>query len=86
MSFLNWPVERGAAADPRAEQRRKSIILNLLDQFGEAFPQITYELLWESATINAQALAWIGSVRSSLWRLNSPSENDPTRPSSHASP
>ncbi len=61
MSFLNWPVEQRQLS-PRARQRRKSIILNLLDQFGEAFPQITYELLWESATINAQA--WrLGSAR-----------------------
>jgi hypothetical protein len=61
MSFLSWPVEQKQLS-PRARQRRKSIILNLLDQFGEAFPQITYELLWESATINAQA--WrLGSVR-----------------------
>jgi hypothetical protein len=34
----------------------------LFDKFGRAFPEITYQLLWESATINAQA--WrLGSAR-----------------------
>jgi hypothetical protein len=61
MSFLNWPVEQNQLSQ-RTRQRRKSIVLSLLDQFGEAFPEITYELLWGSATINAQA--WrLGSVR-----------------------
>ena len=36
--------------------------LALLDEFGRAFPEITYDLLWESPTINAQA--WrVGTVR-----------------------
>jgi len=61
MSFLNLPVERNQLSQ-RTRQRRKKIALSLLDQFGQAFPEITYELLWESATINAQA--WrLGSVR-----------------------
>jgi Peptidase family M48 len=54
MSFLNWPVEQNQFSQ-RARQRRKSIVLGLLDQFGEAFPEITYELFWESPTVNAQA-------------------------------
>jgi Zn-dependent protease with chaperone function len=29
--------------------------LDLLDKFGRAFPEITYELFWESPSVNAQA-------------------------------
>jgi Zn-dependent protease with chaperone function len=54
MSFLNWPVEQ-VGLSQRAQKRRKSITLGLLDQFSKAFPDITYELLWESGTINSQA-------------------------------
>jgi hypothetical protein len=54
MSFLNWPVEQ-VGLSQRAQKRRKSIALGLLDQFSKTFPDITYELLWESGTINSQA-------------------------------
>ncbi len=54
MSFLNWPVEQNQLG-PRARLRRKAVALGLLDQFGQAFPEIIYELLWESPTVNAQA-------------------------------
>ena len=54
MSFLNWPVEQ-VHLSQRVQKRRKSITLGLLDQFRKAFPEITYELLWESGTINSQA-------------------------------
>jgi hypothetical protein len=54
MSFLNWPVEQ-VGLSQRAQKRRKSITLGLLDQFSKTFPDITYELLWESGTINSQA-------------------------------
>ena len=46
----------------RGLQQRRRVVLDLLNQFGYAFPQITYELYWESPTINAQA--WrLGSAR-----------------------
>lgn len=54
MSFLNWPVEQEQLGQ-RARLRRKALALRLLDQFGQAFPEITYELFWESPTVNAQA-------------------------------
>jgi hypothetical protein len=61
MSFLNWPTE---AIHPgrRSDRRRKDTALGLLDQFGKVFPEISYDLLWESATVNSQA--WrLGSAR-----------------------
>src|SRR5258705_6344997 len=60
MSFLNWPVEK-VLPNRRFQQQRRRVALDLLDKFGRAFPEITYELLWESATINAQA--WLSSAR-----------------------
>jgi hypothetical protein len=61
MSFLNWPVEHNQLSQG-ARLRRKALALGLLDQFGRAFPEITYGLLWESPTVNAQA--WVfGSAR-----------------------
>ena len=61
MSFLNWPAEE-ALPSRRIQQQRRRVVLDLFDKFGRAFPEITYELLWESATINAQA--WrLGSAR-----------------------
>jgi hypothetical protein len=61
MSFLNWPAEE-VLPSRRAQQQRRRVILDLLDKFGAAFPEITYELLWESPTINSQA--WrLGSAR-----------------------
>lgn len=61
MSFLNSPVEQEQLGQ-RARQRRRALALRLLDQFGQAFPEITYELSWESTTVNAQA--WrLGTAR-----------------------
>jgi hypothetical protein len=61
VSFLNWPAEE-VLPSRRAQQQRRRVILDLLEKFGTAFPEITYELLWESPTINAQA--WrLGSAR-----------------------
>jgi Peptidase family M48 len=61
MSFLNWPVEE-LLPSRRVQRRRRRVVLDLLDKYGRAFPQITYELCWESPTINAQA--WrLGSAR-----------------------
>lgn len=54
MSLLNWPVEQ-IQLSQRARLRRKALALRLLDQFGQGFPDITYELFWESPTVNAQA-------------------------------
>ncbi|SHG64355.1 M48 family metalloprotease [Bradyrhizobium erythrophlei] len=59
MSFLNWPAEE-VLPSRRAQQQRRRVVLDLLKKFGIAFPEITYELFWESPTINAQA-----------WRLGS---------------
>jgi hypothetical protein len=59
MSFLGGPVERNLLSE-RSLRRRRKIALNLLDRFSKVFPEITYELLWESASVNAQA-----------WRLGS---------------
>ncbi len=61
MSFLGWPVE-SVVPIRRSERRRFNVIMNLLCEFRNAFPEITYELFWESPTINAQA--WrLGSAR-----------------------
>jgi hypothetical protein len=61
MSFLGWPAE-DTQCSPRLQQRRKGIALELIEKVRRVFPEITYDLLWESATINAQA--WrLGSVR-----------------------
>ena len=61
MSFLNQPIEQNSLS-PRSLRRRRKTIQNLLNQFGEAFPEIRYDLLWESPSINAQA--WrLGSAR-----------------------
>jgi hypothetical protein len=59
MSFLNWPAEQTQLGH-RVRLRRKALALRLLNQFDRAFPQITYELSWESPSVNAQA-----------WRLGS---------------
>ena len=61
MSFLNWPVEE-VLPSRRVQQQRRRVVLDLLDKFSRAFPEVTYELRWESPTINAQA--WrLGSAR-----------------------
>ena len=61
MSFLNWPTEE-VLPSRRIQQRRRRVVMDLFDKFGRAFPEITYELLWESTTVNAQA--WrLGSAR-----------------------
>ena len=54
MNFLNSLVERNLLSQ-RSLRRRKQTAVCLLDRFGKAFPEITYELFWESATVNAQA-------------------------------
>jgi hypothetical protein len=61
MDLLNWPAEE-VQPSLRAQQYRRRGALELLDKFGHAFPEVTYELFWESPTINAQA--WkLGSAR-----------------------
>jgi hypothetical protein len=54
MSFLNWPAEE-VLPSRRIQQRRRRVVLDLFDKFGRAFPEITYELVWGSATVNSQA-------------------------------
>jgi Zn-dependent protease with chaperone function len=61
VSFLQWPKEE-LKLTSRQQQWRHRMILELLEAFGRAFPRITYELLWESSSINAQA--WrLGAAR-----------------------
>lgn len=60
MSFLNWPREEEVLPSRRSQQYRRHVLSDLFEKFHRAFPQVTYELLWESPTINAQA-----------WRLGS---------------
>lgn len=61
MTFLGWPAERShvtVAHNPR----RKKVAVDLLALFRTVFPEIKYDLLWQSPTINAQA--WLlGCVR-----------------------
>jgi len=59
MSFLNWPTEE-VLPSRRSQQHRRRVLSDLFKRFRRAFPEVTYELLWESPTINAQA-----------WRLGS---------------
>jgi Zn-dependent protease with chaperone function len=54
MTFLGWPAERGHV-DRTRNRRRKKVALNLPTLFPAAFPDITYDLLWESSSVNAQA-------------------------------
>lgn len=61
MSFLGWPAEEKLPSR-RSQVRRRSVALALLDEFRRAFPEIAYDLLWESPTINAQAWRF-GTVR-----------------------
>jgi hypothetical protein len=42
--------------------RRKALALDLLSMFAKAFPEITYDLFWESRNVNAQAW-WSGKIR-----------------------
>jgi hypothetical protein len=61
MSFFIWPTEQ-VVASLRAQQHRRRMASELFKKFNQAFPGVTYELLWESPTINAQA--WrLGSAR-----------------------
>lgn len=61
MSFLNWPTEE-VLPSRRAQQHRRRVVSELFRKFYHAFPEVTYELLWESPTVNAQA--WrLGSAR-----------------------
>jgi hypothetical protein len=54
MSFLVWPAEE-ILLSQGVEQRRRHVVLSLIDKFSRAFPEVAYELIWESSTINAQA-------------------------------
>ncbi len=54
MSFLNWPTEE-VLPSRRAQQHRRRLASELFKKFSQAFPKVTYELLWESPTVNAQA-------------------------------
>lgn len=60
MSFLSGPWER-SLVDKRRGHWRKKVITELLGIFSRTFPNIIYNLIWESPSINAQA--WLlGSV------------------------
>jgi len=55
MSFLHWPIEGGFECSRRFQQRRKELAVCLIRKFQRVFPEIAYELIWESALVNAQA-------------------------------
>jgi hypothetical protein len=59
MSFLDSPTEE-VLPSRRSQQHRPRVLSDLFKKFRRAFPEVTYELLWESPTINAQ-----------VWRLRS---------------
>src|SRR5438552_2975310 len=61
MSFLN-SIEQEVSPGKSFERRRKRVMLELLNRFSSEFPEITYELFWESGTVNAQAWT-LGSTR-----------------------
>jgi hypothetical protein len=54
MSFLNWPARKSLLSRHAQRQRRREA-LELFDKFRRTFPEVTYELFWDSPTINAQA-------------------------------
>lgn len=54
MSFLDWPIEVETPPH-RANARRKRLAEQLIARFSQAFPQISYTLVWRSPLINAQA-------------------------------
>ena len=55
MSFFGLPAE-DSQCTAHLQQRRKGIALRLIERIpGGCVPGIAYDLLWESATINAQA-------------------------------
>jgi hypothetical protein len=54
MNLLNWPVEE-VLPSRRAQQHRRRVVFELFNKFSNAFPEVTYELLWESPSVNAQA-------------------------------
>jgi hypothetical protein len=51
---LLWPAER-QQMDERLGRRRKRIAKYLIALFSRSFPEICYDLFWQSPTINAQA-------------------------------
>ena len=59
MSFLNWPIEQ-RPLNRKSWRHRKYVVIDLLRHFHRVFPDITYDLLWDSPTINAQA--WISAA------------------------
>lgn len=60
MTVLHSPAEPDSRG--KRGQRRKKCAESLLDRFSQAFPEVTYELSWDSPTVNAQA--WrLGSAR-----------------------
>lgn len=62
MSLLNWPTERQQGDETPRSRWRKRVAKDLLELFSEAFPDIRYDLVWQSPTVNAQA--WrVGSLR-----------------------
>jgi hypothetical protein len=61
MGFLNWPTEE-MLPSRRAQRHRRRVLSDLFDRFHREFPEVTYELIWDSPTVNAQA--WrLGSAR-----------------------
>jgi hypothetical protein len=54
VSFMNWVAEDVHVCG-QAHEARRLLMLELIDRFSEAFPEICYELIWSSLSTNAQA-------------------------------
>ena len=47
------------------KEARRELVCDLLERFSHCFLEIEYEVLWASATVNAQAVRIIARTRSS---------------------
>jgi hypothetical protein len=52
---MNWVAEDDLQTRGQPHGRRRRLMLKLIDVFSSAFPEILYELIWSSPSINAQA-------------------------------
>lgn len=54
MTFLTWPTEQ-VIPSQRAQAYRRRVASALVERFARAFPEITYQFVWEAQSLNAQA-------------------------------